>query len=190
MEKILVVDNYDSFTYNLVYLVRTLGYGEALTIRRNDAISVEEVAAFDKILLSPGPGIPQEAGIMPELITRYAPTKNMLGICLGHQAIGEAFGAKLHNLKEVVHGLGTEIRCVEDLLFAGLDAVQTVGRYHSWVVQAESLPEELQVIAETPDGQIMGLRHRKYRVAGLQFHPESILSPNGAQMVKNWLESH
>ena len=186
--KILILDNYDSFTYNLVYLIRQLGYGQQMDIRRNDAFALEEVEQFDKILLSPGPGIPEEAGLMPALLQRYGTTKSILGICLGHQAIAEAFGGKLHNLAEVQHGVAATLTVVPDRLFAGLPSQFTVGRYHSWVVDEAYLPTELEVIGRTPDQQIMAIRHKQYDLRGLQFHPESVLTPHGESMMKNWLE--
>ncbi len=184
--KTLVLDNYDSFTYNLVYILRELGCN--LDIYRNDKIGLEAVGQYDKILLSPGPGIPSEAGIMPELIKKYAPTKDILGVCLGHQAIGEAFGGGLINLSEVVHGVASKVRIQPDPLFTGLPEFFTVGRYHSWVIDETLLPQELEVIAKTPDGQIMAVRHVKYQVKGLQFHPESILTEHGVEIIKNWIE--
>lgn len=187
--KILVLDNYDSFTYNLVYIIRSLGYVGQMEIFRNDKISLEEVALYDKILLSPGPGVPSEAGIMPDLIKEYATSKDILGICLGHQAIAEAFGGTLTNLTEVVHGLASEVKVEKDLLFEGLPEIFKIGRYHSWVINSSTLPKALEVIAKTSDGQIMGLRHKTYAIRGLQFHPESILTEYGAEMIKNWLYS-
>ncbi|MCS4433267.1 anthranilate synthase component II [Aquiflexum gelatinilyticum] len=187
--KILVLDNYDSFTYNLVYIIRALGYGPKMDIFRNDKISLEDVAAYDKILLSPGPGVPAEAGIMPELLKTYSATKDILGICLGHQAIGEAFGGTLINLSEVVHGLASEVKVAEDLIFKGLPEKFKIGRYHSWVINEQTLSPNLEVTARTPDGQIMGVRHKEFKVRGLQFHPESVLTEHGVAMMKNWLES-
>ena len=189
MGKILLFDNYDSFTYNLFHAVNELGYHD-IDVRRNDRISLEEVAQYDKILLSPGPGIPQESGILLPLIRRYAAEKNILGVCLGEQAIGEAFGARLENLENVYHGVQTPIRVVaDDLLFRGMESPFLAGRYHSWVVSREEFPEELEVTAEDEDGQIMALRHRSYRVRGIQFHPESVLTPQGMLIIRNWLES-
>lgn len=185
--KILVLDNYDSFTYNLVYLLRVLGFGENMDIYRNDKISLEDVNAYDKILLSPGPGVPSEAGIMPALISQYAAHKDILGICLGHQAIGEAFGSKIINLSEVVHGVATEVSISPDSIFKGLPEKFKIGRYHSWVIDESTLSPDLEVTAKTPDGQIMAVRHKQYKVKGLQFHPESILSEHGKQMIQNWL---
>ncbi|MCH7398213.1 aminodeoxychorismate/anthranilate synthase component II [Belliella sp. DSM 107340] len=185
--KILVLDNYDSFTYNLVYIIRELGFGDQLDIFRNDKISVEEIEKYDKILLSPGPGIPSEAGIMPELIKKYASYKDILGVCLGHQAIGEAFGGGLINLSEVVHGLASEVSVENDPLFKDLPKKFNIGRYHSWVIDEQTLSPELDVIARTPDNQIMAVRHKKYNVKGLQFHPESVLTEHGVAMMKNWL---
>jgi anthranilate synthase component 2 len=186
---ILVLDNYDSFTYNLVYLLRKLGLGEALDVRRNDAFLLEEVERYDKILLSPGPGIPSEAGLMPELLQRYAPTKSILGICLGHQALAEAFGGTLLNLAEVQHGVASTVTVHPDRLFEGISSSFRVGRYHSWVVDEQSLPQELEVIARTEDQQIMALRHRHFDLRGLQFHPESILTEYGSQLIQNWIQS-
>ena len=165
--KIAIIDNYDSFTYNLVHLVKALG--AAVSVFRNDRFELEELAAFDKILLSPGPGIPSEAGLMPEVIRRYAAEKPILGICLGEQALGEAFGGTLVNLAEVFHG------------------VQTPCRYHSWVVDAATLPACLEAIALSDEGQVMALRHRDLDLRGLQFHPESVLTPDGAAIISNWL---
>jgi anthranilate synthase component 2 len=187
--KILVLDNYDSFTYNLVYILRELGYGDQMDIYRNDKIAVEDVEEYDKILLSPGPGVPADAGIMPALIRKYAMAKDILGICLGHQAIGEAFGGSLNNLTEVVHGVASEVKIREDVLFEGLPETFKIGRYHSWVIDESTLPEELLVTAKTPDGQIMAVRHRNYQVRGLQFHPESILTQHGKQIMENWIQS-
>lgn len=185
---LLVLDNYDSFTYNLVYILRTLGYGSEMDIFRNDKISLEKVEKYDKILLSPGPGVPSEAGIMPELLQKFSATKDILGVCLGHQAIGEAFGGSLINLSEVVHGLASEVDVQSDLLFQGLPGTFKVGRYHSWVINEKDFPDALEVTARTPDGQIMAVRHREFKVRGVQFHPESILTENGVQMMRNWLE--
>ncbi len=187
--KILVLDNYDSFTYNLVYIVRQLGYGEVMDVFRNDKISLEEVDKYDKILLSPGPGVPSEAGIMPELIARYAAEKSILGVCLGHQAIGEAFGGSLTNLSEVLHGVASKVSVQEDLLFKQIPDIFSIGRYHSWVIEESTLSPDLEVIARTPDQQIMAVRHKKFNVRGVQFHPESILTENGAKIMQNWLES-
>ena len=187
--KILVLDNYDSFTYNLVYIVRQLGYGAVMDVYRNDKISLDEVEAFDKILLSPGPGIPEEAGIMPELLKRYSPTKSILGVCLGHQAIGEAFGGTLTNLSEVLHGLASKVTVTPDLLFEGIPDTFSIGRYHSWVINEDTLSSDLEVIARTPDQQIMAVRHKTYDVRGVQFHPESILTENGITIMKNWLSA-
>jgi anthranilate synthase component II len=187
--RILVLDNYDSFTYNLVYIIRQLGFGNQMDIYRNDKISLEAVAAYDKILLSPGPGVPSEAGIMPALLKMYAEQKDILGICLGHQAIGEAFGGDLINLSEVVHGLASEVKVENDLLFTGLPEQFNIGRYHSWVINEQTLSSELEIIARTPDGQIMGVRHRQYKLRGLQFHPESVLTEHGVTMIQNWIQS-
>ena len=189
MKKILIFDNYDSFTYNLLHLVRELGETN-VEVHRNDKIDLDEVTRFDKIILSPGPGIPDEAGLLLPLIRRYAPTKSILGVCLGHQAIGEAFGATLKNLSAVYHGIQTPVQIVaEDLLFAGLPREIKAGRYHSWVVDPERFPEELEVTATDAAGQIMALRHREYDVRGIQFHPESILTPDGRAIIDNFLHS-
>ncbi|WP_143961569.1 anthranilate synthase component II [Litoribacter populi] len=185
--KLLVLDNYDSFTYNLVYILRELGLSPQMDVFRNDKIKLKDVEAYDKILLSPGPGIPSEAGIMPELIKQYASTKDILGVCLGHQAIGEAFGASLTNLSEVVHGVASEVRVQEDSLFEGLPQRFKIGRYHSWVIDESTLPPELEVIAKTPDGQVMGVRHKELKVRGVQFHPESIMTEWGKELMGNWV---
>lgn len=189
--KILVLDNYDSFTYNLVYILRQLGYASQLDVFRNDKIRLEAVAAYDKILLSPGPGVPSEAGIMPELIKTYAPSKSILGICLGHQGIGEAFGAELINLSKVKHGLTDEVQItVEDhKLFANMPPKFTIGLYHSWAVKPESVHGVLAVTAIDKDGNVMGISHKDYDVQGLQFHPESIMTEHGIQIIRNWVES-
>ncbi len=188
MKKILLLDNYDSFTFNLLHILRELG-GSEVEVFRNDQISLEEIGKYDKILLSPGPGIPEEAGILLPLIRQYAPTKSILGVCLGEQAIGEVFGAHLHNLEEVMHGIQTPIRILkEDGLFRGLGETIQGGRYHSWVVSRKELPETLEVLAEDENGQIMAIRHREYDVRGIQFHPESVLTPQGKTILRNWVE--
>lgn len=187
--RILVLDNYDSFTYNLVYIVRQLGYGAQMDVFRNDKISLNEVDQYDKILLSPGPGVPSEAGIMPELLKKYSSTKSILGVCLGHQAIGEAFGGSLINLSEVLHGVASEVTVEDDLLFNGVPKTFKIGRYHSWVIDESTLSPDLEVIGRTPDHQIMAVRHKQFDVRGVQFHPESILTENGVKIMQNWLES-
>ena len=185
MEKILVIDNYDSFTYNLVHYLEDLNCD--VIVKRNDQLSIEEVDAFKKIVLSPGPGIPDEAGLLKEIIAKYAPTKTILGVCLGQQAIGEVFGGILVNLDQVYHGIATEIKVIkDDILFDGLPKEIQVGRYHSWVVDAD-LPETLEATSIDENGQIMSLRHKKYDVNAVQFHPESVLTPHGKQMLKNWV---
>ena len=187
--KILVLDNYDSFTYNLVHLVRELGFGKDLQVHRNDKIELSEVQGFDKILLSPGPGVPSEAGIMPQLLKKYSETKSILGICLGHQAIGEAFGGTLENMKDVYHGVATEIQLSNrnENLFKGLPDRFKVCRYHSWTVVPETFPDSLEVTSVDENNKIMSLRHKKYDVRGLQFHPESILTEYGKNMMEQWL---
>lgn len=187
--KILVLDNYDSFTYNLVHLIDELGYGDKMQVFRNDKISLEEVGNYDKILLSPGPGIPSEAGIMQELIKMYASKKSILGVCLGHQGIAEAFGGKLENMTEVLHGIATKIRIVNgDPLYSGIPKELTVARYHSWTVVGDSLPKELEVTAVDDKELVMGIKHKIYDVKGVQFHPESFLTEYGKEMLTNWLE--
>lgn len=190
MAKILVFDNYDSFTYNLVQLVERIT-GHKVDVYRNDQIPLEKVKEYDKILLSPGPGIPEESGLLLPLIKEYAATKSILGVCLGEQAIGEAFGAKLTNLAEVYHGIATEIQQADVLspLFAGLPARFAVGRYHSWVVDRNDFPESLEITALDDEGFIMGLQHKTLDVQGVQFHPESILTPSGETILRNWLNN-
>jgi anthranilate synthase component 2 len=186
--KILVFDNYDSFTYNLVHSVSHLGYD--VDVARNDCIALEDVDKYDKILLSPGPGIPSESGILLDLIRTYAPTKSIFGVCLGEQAIGEVFGGQLENLANVYHGVSTEIQVVDDdILFAGLERRFVAGRYHSWIVSRENFPDELKITAIDAENNIMALAHRQYDVRGVQFHPESVLTPVGMKILKNWLES-
>ena len=185
--KVVIIDNYDSFTYNLAHLVKELG--ASVTVYRNDQFSLNQLEPFDKILLSPGPGIPSEAGLLTDVIRTYAGRKPMLGVCLGHQAIGEVFGARLSNLPEVYHGVATPCELVgHDALFAGMESRFTIGRYHSWVVSREDFPETLEVTALSDDGNIMALRHRNYAIWGIQFHPESVLTPDGRQIIANWLE--
>lgn len=185
--KVVIIDNYDSFTYNLAHLVKELG--ASVTVYRNDQFSLNQLEPFDKILLSPGPGIPSEAGLLTDVIRTYAGRKPMLGVCLGHQAIGEVFGARLSNLPEVYHGVATPCELVgHDALFAGMSSRFTIGRYHSWVVSREEFPEALQITALSDDGNIMALRHRNYAIWGIQFHPESVLTPDGRQIIANWLE--
>ena len=188
MKPILVIDNYDSFTYNLVHLLHELGY-EA-EVWRNDQFALEDVAAYDQILLSPGPGIPEEAGLLLPLIKAYAPSKRILGVCLGQQAIAEVFGGTLLNLGRPMHGIATPVRVLDagEPLFKACPNPLPVGRYHSWVVNPEGLPDTLRVTAVDDEGQIMALRHQQYDVCGVQFHPESVLTPDGKQIIKNWLE--
>ena len=188
MKKVLVIDNYDSFTYNLVHYLEDLDC--EVIVKRNDKLTLDEVDAFEKIVLSPGPGIPDEAGLLKQIIETYAPTKSILGVCLGQQAIGEVFGGTLENLDNVYHGVATEITLSVDdeSLFDGLGKTFEVGRYHSWVVNA-NLPESLEATSFDENGQIMSLRHRVYDVKGVQYHPESVLTPNGKTILKNWINS-
>ncbi len=184
---VLVIDNYDSFTYNLVHYLEDLGC--TVTVKRNDRLTLEEVDAFDKIVLSPGPGIPDEAGLLKEIIAKYAPTKSILGVCLGQQAIGEVFGGTLINLDEVHHGVATQIRIVkQDPIFAGLPKEIEVGRYHSWVVNPD-LPEVLEATSVDENGQVMSIRHKEYDVCAVQFHPESVLTPEGKKILENWINT-
>jgi anthranilate synthase component 2 len=205
--KILVFDNYDSFTYNLVHLVEKITH-EKVDVHRNDQIPLEKVKDYDKIILSPGPGIPEEAGLLLPLIKEYASSKSILGVCLGHQAIGQAFGGKLINLSSVFHGVATRIEVgsrksevgslksevgslrseVRSLLFEGLPNELEVGRYHSWVVSKEDFPPDLEITAEDETGMIMGLQHKTFDVQGVQFHPESVLTPRGEDIMRNWLK--
>jgi anthranilate synthase component 2 len=185
--KLLVFDNYDSFTYNLVHILRELS-DASIDVVRNDKLDLSAAWQYDKIVLSPGPGIPSESGLLLELIQRYAPTKDILGVCLGHQAIGEAFGAKLINLEDVHHGLAESVhRIAYDPLFESLPDSFLVGRYHSWSVSPEGLPACFEVTSLDEEGQIMSMRHREYRLHGVQFHPESVLTPDGKTIIKNWL---
>jgi anthranilate synthase component 2 len=186
---ILVLDNYDSFTYNLVqYIQEILGF--KVDVKRNDAITIEEVGAYDAIILSPGPGLPSEAGIMPVLIKKYAHQKPILGVCLGHQAIGEAFGAKLENLSKVFHGVETEVTVSDatEPLFQGIPSPFQAGRYHSWVVQQADLPDDLVVTAVAENGTIMAMRHKHFNIRGVQFHPESIMTVEGKKILQNFFE--
>jgi anthranilate synthase component II len=187
--KILVFDNYDSFTYNLVHLVEKIIH-EPVDVFRNDEIALEKVKEYDKIILSPGPGIPSEAGLLLPLIKEYAATKPILGVCLGHQAIGEAFGGKLINLETVYHGVATNCRINNNAcrLFAGLADNIEVGRYHSWIVAEEGLPAELEITARDDNNYIMGLQHRSFDIQAVQFHPESVLTPDGEKIIRNWLK--
>ncbi|MBQ2674823.1 MAG: aminodeoxychorismate/anthranilate synthase component II [Prevotella sp.] len=184
--KIVIIDNYDSFTYNLSHLVKELG--AEVTVVRNDQFELPDLEQYSKIILSPGPGIPSEAGLLLDVIRTYAGKKPILGVCLGHQAIGEVFGAKLENLSDVFHGVATPCHIIaDDPIFSGLERDITIGRYHSWVVSRESLPDCLEITAVSDEGQIMALRHRELNVRGIQFHPESVLTPDGRKMLQNWM---
>lgn len=184
--KILVVDNYDSFTYNLVQYIREI-IPYPVDVYRNDAIALNEVELYDIIVLSPGPGVPSESGITPDVIREYHQTKSILGVCLGHQAIGEVFGGELHNLDQVFHGVATEIEVTKpDVLFDGIPNPFPAGRYHSWIVKKKGLPECLEITAEDHTRTIMALRHKEFNVRGVQFHPESILTPDGKKILKNF----
>src|SRR5438034_714955 len=194
--KILVFDNYDSFTYNLVHLVEKIIH-QKVEVYRNDQIPLEKVKEYDKIILSPGPGIPEEAGMLLPLIKEYAPSKSILGVCLGHQAIGEAFGGKLVNLSTVFHGVATPMKVIsresrgdslKPNLFEGLPDTFEAGRYHSWIVSDENFPGELEITVRDENNYIMGLQHKKYDVQGVQFHPESVLTPVGEVILRNWVK--
>jgi anthranilate synthase component 2 len=187
MMEVLVIDNYDSFTYNLVHYLEAMQC--KVVVKRNDKLSLDGVDAFQKIVLSPGPGIPDEAGLLKEIIARYAPTKSIFGVCLGQQAIGEVFGGRLINLDEVYHGIATTVEIVKnDPIFEGLPKTIEVGRYHSWVVDPD-LPETLIATSFDTKGQLMSLRHRDYDVCAVQFHPESVLTPQGKKILENWIHS-
>ena len=200
--KIIIIDNYDSFTYNLSHLVKELG--AEVAVLRNDQFNLDEIETYDKIILSPGPGIPSEAGLLCDVIRTYAGRKPILGVCLGHQAIGEVFGAKLENLSEVFHGVATPCHIMSvrsdvgadlqsptlvDEIFTGLPSDITVGRYHSWVVSKDNFPDCLEITAMSDEGQIMALRHRSFDIHGIQFHPESVITPNGINIIKNFIFS-
>jgi anthranilate synthase component 2 len=190
--KILIFDNYDSFTYNLVHVVEKIIHNK-VDVFRNDKISLERINDYDKIILSPGPGLPCESGLLLSLIEEYASSKSILGVCLGQQAIAETFGGKLENLKNVYHGVATKIKVNEKRtvavndVFKALPGELEVGRYHSWIVSKENFPEDLEITAQDENGYIMGLRHKKFDVQGVQFHPESVLTPMGEKMMSNWL---
>lgn len=185
--KVLVFDNYDSFTYNIVHALREIGV--ETDVVRNDKIDLDEIEKYDKIVISPGPGIPEEAGLLMEMLKKYADKKPILGVCLGHQAIGEHFGGKLYNLPEVYHGIATPIKVVkDDYLFEGLPEKINVGRYHSWVVDNKDFPtEQLEILATDDNGMIMAMRHKIYDIRGVQFHPESVLTPEGIKILSNWV---
>ena len=184
--RIIIIDNYDSFTFNLSHLVKQLG-AECDAVR-NDQFSLSDLEPYDKIILSPGPGIPSEAGLLLDVIRAYAGKKPILGVCLGHQAIGEVFGAKLENLSDVFHGVATEgTQFGNDEIFSGLPRRITMGRYHSWVVSREGFPDCLEITAESDERQIMALRHKTLNIRGIQFHPESVLTPDGRKMLQNWM---
>jgi len=189
MKKILVIDNYDSFTYNLVHYIEKLT-GISPSVFRNDKITLDDVDDYDKILLSPGPGIPVSAGICIDLIKRYAPSKSILGICLGHQAICEAFGGKIFNMSSVYHGIATPVSVtdINEQLFRNIPASFIAGRYHSWAVSVDDLPECFVVTCKDERGIIMGISHKNYDVRGLQFHPESILTDHGIEIISNWID--
>ncbi len=186
--KILIFDNYDSFTYNLLHAVKSLGYNEVDVIR-NDKIDLSAVAQYDKIILSPGPGLPKEAGLLMPLIRQYAETKSILGVCLGHQALGEVFGAKLENIPFVFHGVQTPVDIIaHDYLFDGIPDEILVGRYHSWIVSKENFPASLEITAVDKVGDVMALKHKQFDLHGVQFHPESILTPEGIRVIQNFLQ--
>jgi len=189
--KILVIDNYDSFTYNLVHILEKQG-AESLAVFRNDKIELASVAQYDKVILSPGPGLPSDSCILQEIVQEYGCSKSILGVCLGHQAIAEAYGGTLKNLDQVYHGVKTQISvsCDGDYLFNGMPDSFECGRYHSWVVNSDGLPDELEVTARDDNGEVMALRHKQYDVKGVQFHPESILTSRGEQLLKNWLTNN
>lgn len=189
MKKILVIDNYDSFSYNLVHTVNQITKSNNVKIFRNDKISLNDINAYNKIILSPGPGIPDEANILKPLIKKYYSTKSILGVCLGQQAISEVFGASLTNTKKVYHGVSSFIRIIDpqEIIFKGLPTKIKVGRYHSWIVNKKNFPINLKITSLGPQGEIMSLRHKIYDVCGVQFHPESILTPNGQKIIDNWL---
>lgn len=187
MKKVFVIDNYDSFTYNLVHYLEELGC--EVTVKRNDQFELDELENYPLLLLSPGPGIPEESGLLKAAIERYAPHKKILGICLGQQAIGEVFGGTLINLDKVYHGIATPVKIIkEDALFKDLPAVFDIGRYHSWVVKTP-LPDELVATSIDEEGQLMSLRHKTYNVCAVQYHPESVLTPNGKKILENWINS-
>lgn len=184
--KIVIIDNYDSFTYNLAHLVKEIG--AEIIVVRNDQFELNQLEIYDKIILSPGPGIPSEAGLLMDVIREYAGKKPILGVCLGHQAIGEVFGAKLENLSEVFHGVATEgSQLGNDYIFEGLPNRIIMGRYHSWIVSKEDFPSCLEITAESDEDQIMALRHKEYDIHGIQFHPESVLTPEGKKIIKNFI---
>ena len=188
MKKIIIIDNYDSFTYNLVHYLEDLN--AEVTVFRNDEFELNELEKFDKILLSPGPGIPEEAGLLLKVIKKYAATKSILGICLGQQAIGEVFGGSLINLDKVYHGVASKVKIkLEDSLFNNLPNEFEVGRYHSWVINPDDFPDALEITSEDENGEIMSIRHKTFDIKGVQYHPESILTPYGKKILENWLES-
>jgi len=185
---ILVIDNYDSFTYNLVHAIKKIS-GLPVDVFRNDEITLDEIEKYNKIVLSPGPGLPEESGLLLDIIKTYAPKKSMLGVCLGHQAIGEAFGGKLRNMNRVIHGMATPVKLTgnRSVLFNGLPDSFDVGRYHSWIVEQENLPECFEITSFDNEGRIMSMKHKLFDVEGVQFHPESVLTPLGEKMIENWL---
>jgi len=184
--KIIIIDNYDSFTYNLVHYLEDLN--AEVTVYRNDEFELSELEKFDKILLSPGPGIPEEAGLLKQVIQKYAPTKSILGICLGLQAIGEVFGGNLINLEKVYHGVATKVSKVsDDFIFNEIPDEMEVGRYHSWSVSTENFPDVLEITSVDENGQVMSLKHKTYDVRGVQYHPESVLTPYGKKILENWI---
>lgn len=187
--KIVVIDNYDSFTYNLVHAIKKIS-GLPVDVFRNDELELEDLEKYDKIVLSPGPGIPEEAGLLLDIIRQYAPSKSILGVCLGHQAIGEAFGGTLTNMNRVLHGIATNVKLTEVTsdLFDGLPSEFLVGRYHSWIVNNEDLPSCLKITSYDENGQIMSMKHETFDVESVQFHPESVLTPLGEKMIENWLK--
>ena len=187
MEKVIVIDNYDSFTYNLVHALKQIT-GDRVDVFRNDRVKIEDLQQYSHIVLSPGPGIPDEAGLLKEIIRMYAPEKRMLGVCLGHQAIAEVFGAELVNISRVFHGVSTRIKVLdrEDYLYRNIPGEFEGGRYHSWIVSEEGLPACLKVTAQAEDGEIMGISHVEYDIKGVQFHPESVLTKVGEELLSNW----
>lgn len=187
--RLLLLDNYDSFTWNLYHYLEQVTDGEII-VKQNDEITVADAGEYDKIILSPGPGLPDEAGITKEIIRTYSFSKSILGVCLGHQAIGEVFGAKLKNLDTVKHGIASKlvVKDKEEIFFLGIEGEVSIGHYHSWVVSKENFPDELKITAEDDKGNIMAMRHKNYNVCGVQFHPESVLTVNGLAMLKNWID--